>query len=105
MYLDMKDGELNSKARIVSPSYNQTKSINACFRLYYHMYGMSPGKLSIYAKPLSIPIKDAVQNISFKQFEVSGNQKNLWKEGFFSIPEFKEEFQVWMTFLAFDQKK
>uniref|UniRef100_A0A336LS52 CSON015032 protein n=1 Tax=Culicoides sonorensis TaxID=179676 RepID=A0A336LS52_CULSO len=94
IYLDMKDEDVGTKARLVSPSYSANQSENACFRLFYHMYGLSPGKLRVYAKPLSTEILDAVGNDAYKYFEVSGNQGNMWKEGFFNLPIFEEEFQI-----------
>ncbi|XP_063698157.1 uncharacterized protein LOC134829092 [Culicoides brevitarsis] len=94
MYLDMKDEDVGTKARLVSPTFNATQSENACFRLFYHMFGLSPGKLRVYAKPLSTEIMDAVTNDGYKFFETQGNQGNLWKEGFFQLPVFKEEFQI-----------
>lgn len=94
MYLDMKDEDVGTKARLVSPSFYANQSESACFRLYYHMFGLSPGKLRIYAKPLSTEILDAVGNDGYKFFETVGNQGNMWKEGFFQLPVFKEEFQI-----------
>lgn len=90
----MKDEDVGTKARLVSPSFYANQSENACFRLYYHMFGLSPGKLRVYAKPLSTEILDAVGNDGYKFFETVGNQGNAWKEGLFQLPIFKEEFQI-----------
>lgn len=46
------------KARLYSPIYNESDSINACFRFYYHMYGAIVGRLRVYIKPLSVNIDE-----------------------------------------------
>lgn len=94
MYLDMKDEDVGTKARLVSPSFAANQSEDACFRLHYHMFGLSPGKLRVYAKPLSAEILDVVGNDGYKFFETVGNQGNFWKQGFFQLPSFQEEFQI-----------
>lgn len=47
-----------NKARIYSPVYDPSDSLNACFRFYYHMYGFIVGTLRVYVKPLSVKLND-----------------------------------------------
>lgn len=45
-------------ARLISPMYNETMSVNACFRMFSHMYGATVGELNVYIKPDSLDIAD-----------------------------------------------
>lgn len=49
-------------SRLFSPIYNASDSIDACFRFYYHMYGVAVGRLRLYLKPLSIQIDALDEN-------------------------------------------
>lgn len=94
MLLDMMDEQPGERARLISPAYSANLSVNACYKIHYHMYGLSPGKLRVYTKPLKIDLDDVLGNASYKAFEISGNQGDQWNEKIFRIPESKDEFQV-----------
>lgn len=54
MVAQSADQMAGSAARLMSPVYPQKKSVNACFRFYYHMYGLLVGRLRVYMKPVSV---------------------------------------------------
>lgn len=94
MFLDMSEVSAGQTANFLSPGYSANLSVNACFKIFYHMYGLSPGRLRVFAKPLEVEIEDAIANSSNKVFEVFGNQGNRWNEKIFNILEFKDNFQI-----------
>lgn len=112
----------SNSARIISPIYDQTHSKNACFRLWYHMYGISIGRLRVYIRPVSMDM-DAVLNklqyvlctinftdfilnltkfflfnfvvfFRYKLYEMSGSQGNNWYKAFFEVEPVEENFQI-----------
>lgn len=39
------------RAQLLSPIYDKKLSENACLRLFYHMYGLTVGRLRVHAMP------------------------------------------------------
>lgn len=52
----------NSVTRLISPLYPADASKDACFRLYYHMYGALTGTLRVYIKPQSLTIAEMLDD-------------------------------------------
>lgn len=94
MYLDMSEGVSDEAAHLISPSYSANYSSAACFRLFYHMYGLTPGTLNVYTKPVSVELEDALRNSSYRILEVKGNQGNRWNEKIVQVPLYKEDFHI-----------
>lgn len=94
MFLDMSEVSAGESTHLISPGYAANLSVNACFKIFYHMYGLSPGKLRIYTKPLEWELEDVLTNSSYRAFEITGNQGNKWNEQIFKIPESRDEFQI-----------
>lgn len=90
----MSEADSGAHARLISPTYNSNYSKNACFKIFYNMYGLSPGNLRVYSKPISVELEDALANSSYMAFEVKGNQGNKWNEQIFNLPQYNEEFQL-----------
>jgi MAM domain, meprin/A5/mu/Somatomedin B domain len=84
----------NDKARMISPTFATENSVNACFRLFYHMYGTLVGRLAVYVKPVSKRMAEILDEPKYKFFNVTGNQGKVWKEAYFTIDQFDEEFQI-----------
>lgn len=107
------------RARLISPLYNISAE-TICFKLYYHMYGVSVGTLRVYMKPESISMQEIlledteteVKNeylvfeekgknyfrnsfINFsQQFFNLGSKANAWIEGGGFLKPANESFQV-----------
>jgi hypothetical protein len=47
-------------ARLISPLYRINATEKLCFEFYYHMYGISVGKLRVYVKPESKDMQDVL---------------------------------------------
>lgn len=45
------------RARIISPIFEKKRSENACFRMFYHMYDATVGRLRVYALPDSVDMR------------------------------------------------
>lgn len=58
------------------------------------MFGLSPGTMRIFTKPVSVELEDALANSSYKVSEVSGNKGNKWNEILVNLPQYVEDFQV-----------
>jgi hypothetical protein len=84
----------DDRARLISPTYPANYSNDACFRLFYHMYGLVVGTLTVYVKPVSKSMSTILDDKKYMFFNIKGNQKNLWKEALFTIDQYNEEFQV-----------
>lgn len=94
VYLDMSEAMSGQLARLVSPSYPANYSKEACFKIFYHMFGISPGTLRLFTKPVGIELEDALANSSYKAYEVTGNKGNKWNELIVPLPQYPEDFQV-----------
>lgn len=57
MVADVTDILSNDATRLLSPIYSIDLSKDACFRFYYHMFGLSVGRLRIYIKPVSMDME------------------------------------------------
>lgn len=51
----------NDAARFISPIYNATSSKDACFRFFYHIFGLSAGTLRVYIKPVTVDLDDMLE--------------------------------------------
>lgn len=94
MLLESSVERFNEKARLISPIFSAIRSQNACFKFFYHMYGQSVGKLSIYIKPESLDIDAVIYDEKYHIWEKSGNQKNIWRESIIQMEELNENFQL-----------
>lgn len=88
------DQILDTAARLISPIYPQEKSVDACFRFYYHMYGLLVGRLRVYMKPVSVAMDVAISEPKYRLFERSGTDLNLWREVMFDLEPVNERFQL-----------
>lgn len=91
MMVDSSQANMNETARFISPIYSTNYSKNACFRLFYHMFG-DAGTLAIYVKPLSVNLREMAKQSA--PFSVSGNQGNAWIEGCLDLEQQNESFQI-----------
>lgn len=57
------------RARLISPPYAANLSVDSCFRLYYHMYGLLMGSLNVYLKPISITMENVLQDERYIKLE------------------------------------
>ncbi|XP_053690162.1 uncharacterized protein LOC128738795 [Sabethes cyaneus] len=89
MIVDSTEQVTNASARLLSPIYPANYSLNSCFRFFYHMYGNSVGSLAVYLEPTS-----ALMSEKQTLFYLSGRQGNVWKEGYFDLPEQTTSFQL-----------
>lgn len=60
----------NASARLLSPIYPASNSVDACFKFYFHMYGSQVGRLRVYLKPLSIPMSLVLSEARYPQFNL-----------------------------------
>lgn len=116
-YMVAEASKRNSKvARLVSPIYKRAMSVNACFRIFSHMYGATVGNLTVYIKPehLSIDVVGEDQRLEefeflmrSKQFKSAritfcrylllhkhGSSGNRWVEDFILVQEMVDDFQI-----------
>ncbi|XP_058831525.1 MAM and LDL-receptor class A domain-containing protein 2-like [Topomyia yanbarensis] len=92
MMVDSAEQFTNETARMLSPVYSSNYSVNACFLFYYHMFGDSVGTLSVYVKPVSQPLDSMSNDDAY--YTISGNQRNVWNEGYFDLRQQSENFQI-----------
>lgn len=57
MVAEVTDILSDNAARLLSPIYSVDLSKDACFRVYYHMFGLSVGRLRIYIKPVTVEME------------------------------------------------
>lgn len=48
---EQKAASVEAHARLLSPIFGRELSENACIRIFYHMYGVSVGRLRVYVMP------------------------------------------------------
>nr|CAD7407717.1 unnamed protein product [Timema poppensis] len=90
MYIESSSPRLeNDTARLFSPVFGAHDSQDACFSLWYHMYGATTGYLRVYVKPEGVDLRRLTP--SFKKYGEHGNQ---WLRGFFDIDRLDTPFQV-----------
>ena len=53
----------HASARLLSPVYPASFSVDACFQLHYHMYGRSVGRLRVYVKPVSVEMETVLTEL------------------------------------------
>ncbi|XP_055857908.1 uncharacterized protein LOC129920577 [Episyrphus balteatus] len=95
MLMESFDQQPHNVARLISPIYSKTLTNNyGCFKFFYFMYGAAVGSLNVYVKPVSVDLEEVLQETRYKYFGISGNQKNIWKEGLFIIKQLPEDFQI-----------
>lgn len=94
MLLESFEHDEGDRALFFSPIYSAEKSRNACFRFYYHMYGLLVGSLKVYIKPVSVDLESIAEEPKYVFFEMRGNRRNLWHEASFQLEELTESFQV-----------
>lgn len=58
MVAEATNSRSTQKARLWSSVYNQSESVDACFRFYYHMYGSKIGRLRVLYKPIDVSYDD-----------------------------------------------
>lgn len=75
-------------ARLVSPLYAAEQSANACFRMFYHMYGAMVGHLRVKMRSVGADAKTVLL------FETDGDNKNEWLEALVGLPAVDSEFQL-----------
>ncbi|XP_058460533.1 uncharacterized protein LOC131436084 [Malaya genurostris] len=92
MMADSAEQFTNETARMLSPIYSSNYSVNACFQFFYHMFGDSVGTLSVYVKPISQPLDSMTHDDAY--YTISGNQRNVWNEGYFDLRQQSENFQI-----------
>ncbi|XP_055596167.1 MAM and LDL-receptor class A domain-containing protein 1-like [Uranotaenia lowii] len=90
--VDSRQRFTQTTARLFSPVYPANYSSDTCFQFFYHMLGQYIGKLVIYVKPLSTSLKETIDNEGH-HFGISGDQGNVWQEGYFDVPLQNESFQ------------
>lgn len=94
MLMESFEHEDGDRAHLFSPIYSAAKSKDACYRFFYHMYGLLVGTLRVYVKPVTVDMDDVLENPKYRFFEKKGNQRNLWHEAQFNIEEMTESFQI-----------
>lgn len=97
------------RARLYSPIYSPSDSMNASFQFYYHMFGFSVGRLRVYVKPLTADFREYNHNLlkqwiyfissflllfSHIYFERQGSQKDRWIEANIALKPLNESFQI-----------
>lgn len=94
MVMESFEHEEFDRALLFSPIYSAEKSRDACFRFFYHMYGLMVGELRVYVRPVSVDNDMMVTNPKYRFFAKRGNQGNIWREAGFSLEELDESFQI-----------
>ena len=80
----------NDTARLVSPVYHQNKSVNACLKFSYHMYGVDMGVLRVGQFLEEEPLTQEI----IKEF--SGNFGNSWLTAVVEIKKATGNFQYFI---------
>lgn len=62
MVAEATNSRSTQRSRLLSPIYDHTESLDACFRFYYHMYGFAVGRLRVILKPFDKDLDDVVDD-------------------------------------------
>lgn len=80
--------------RLISPLYTAEQGTDACFRLWYHMYGRDVGRLRVYVRPQDTTVLEMILENKHMLFEKQGNQRNMWHEELIALDQQSQEFQI-----------
>lgn len=94
MLVESKGQEIDNRARLISPVYNSSHSVNACLRLWYFMHGAAVETLTIHHKTESTEMDSIIESFDFVLWNVTHESFDGWKEAFAHIPFSHESFQI-----------
>ncbi|KAF0291757.1 MAM and LDL-receptor class A domain-containing protein 2 [Amphibalanus amphitrite] len=91
MYIEASDPRVeNDTARLFSPVFAASQSLDACFSLWYHMWGSSLGAIRVYI----LPVDESFDQLDGPAWERTHSMGNRWINKIIPIPEQTAHFQV-----------
>lgn len=99
MVAQMGDITMQDTARLISPLYTAEQGTDACFRLWYHMFGRQVGRLRVYVRQQGADIEMSLDERNVL-FEKNGNQNNVWHEELIALDTQTQEFQIVIEAMA-----
>ncbi|XP_072945762.1 uncharacterized protein [Epargyreus clarus] len=99
MYIESSSRLENETARLISPIYEKSLTVNGCFSLSYHMYGQTCGGLRVYQKPDDVALPRIMgvtdeERQKYIIFEKWGNLGDIWYNAVVPLKNISVDFQI-----------